>query len=360
MGVLGTRRPGYFRIARLVICFILLIHWISCAWLLGPRLDAYPADCWIAREGLVGAALDTQYIRSLYWTVETMTTVGYGDIAPARREEYVTSIAVMMLGASMYAVLIGHIASLLTGINAAKSQFWSRMDIVDQSLRSRRAPRYLSARVRSCYDYVWARYRGFHEDELLRDLPLPMRLEILRHVARDVLDHVPLYARCTPPLQNELLLALQPQTVAPETLIARVGEVGREIYFIARGSVEIKPADSTVAATVLERGDSFGQLSLVLGEQRNASACAMDFCDLFVLHQADLERIRQDYPEFREVFKGIAAERTEQVSTMVMEGIVIWRSGAVGIPASMVCLVVIVIGTDGAIREAGTDEDPNR
>jgi hypothetical protein len=319
----GVINPGYFRVARLVMIFVLLIHWMACAWFLGPRLSSFPSDSWVTREGLVDATLDTQYIRSLYWTIVTMTTVGYGDITPVRREEYVTSMVVIILGASMYAFLIGNIASLLSSVNAAKTHFWNRMEIVDQSLRSRHVPHQLSARVRDYYEYLWARYRGFHEDELLRDLPVPMRLEVLRHVARDVLDHVPLYGQCPPPLQNELLLALQPQTVAPGSLIAREGEVGREIYFIAGGSVEIRSSDSAAPAAVLERGDCFGHLSLVLGERRTASVRSRDFCDLFVLHHAEFERIRSEYPEFRDALKRVGADRTEKVSAMLMEGIVI-------------------------------------
>jgi hypothetical protein len=115
-------------------------------------------------------------------------------------------------------------------------------------------------------------------------------------------------------------------TVFPFDVVASLPfdrEVGREIYFIARGSVEVRSSDSAAAATVLERGDCFGHLSLILGERRSASARSRDFCDLFVLHHADFERIRSEYPEFREALKDVAADRTEKIASMLMDGIVI-------------------------------------
>jgi hypothetical protein len=202
----GVINLGYFRIARLVIIFVLLIHWIACAWFLGPRLNSFPSDSWVTREGLVDATPATQYVRSLYGTIVTVTTVGYSDITPVRREEYVTSMVVMILGASMYAFLIGNIASLLSSVNAAKAHFWNR---------------------------------------------------------------------------------------------------------------------SAVVATVLERGDCSGQMSLVRGERRTASARSRDCCDLFALRHADFERIRSEYLEFRAALKRVAADRTEKVSSMLMDGIVL-------------------------------------
>ena len=69
------------------------------------------------------------------------------------------------------------------------------------------------------------------------------------------------------------------------------------------------------------RGTRAGETAL--GERRNASVRSLEFCDFIVLHHAKYMRIRSEYPEFREVLKQIAADRTREVSSMLMDGNVI-------------------------------------
>jgi len=59
------------------------------------------------------ASLVFRYITSIYWAVSTMTTVGYGDITAVRIEEKIVSSLVMVLGSSMFAYMMGSVATLI-------------------------------------------------------------------------------------------------------------------------------------------------------------------------------------------------------------------------------------------------------
>jgi voltage-gated potassium channel len=255
---------GYLRIVKFFAAVMLFTHWIACAWYLVAYIGNFPPDCWVAVMGIQDADATTRYIRSLYWTIVTMTTVGYGDITPHRDIEYVFTMLVMLLGASGYAFIIGKIASLFSNIDAAKASFWSRIEAVNQYLRSRNVPRSLNEQVRNYYEYLWAHHRGQREDTLFDDLPTPFRVDILRYVTRELLEKVPLFKYCSPALRDVLLTALKPRTFAPEGYIVREGEVGKEIYFISRGRVEITTNDGQTQHGTLKGGDYFGDLSLIL------------------------------------------------------------------------------------------------
>ena len=47
------------------------------------------------------------YIASLYWTVTTVTTVGYGDITPTAPAERVYAIICMVVGTGVFGYVIG-------------------------------------------------------------------------------------------------------------------------------------------------------------------------------------------------------------------------------------------------------------
>ncbi|MFT5137136.1 MAG: hypothetical protein ACI8XV_002173 [Arenicella sp.] len=314
---------GFLRITKFFFVVLLLIHWLACGWFWLAFAEDFPEDSWVVLEEIVDADRGTQYIRSLYWSITTMTTVGYGDITPNRNVEYLFASLAMLLGASLYAYIIGNIASLVSNLDSAKASFSSRVEAVTQYLHYRHVPQDLNGRVRDYYEYLWARHRGLKEDAFFDDLPQPLRLDVLLHLTRDLLEKVPLFKFCSPSLRNVLLMTLKTQTYSPDGHIVREGEVGKEIYFISRGQAEITSDEGKNNYGMLEGGDYFGDLSLILGEQRTASVKALTYCEVFILTGDDFNRIKNEYPEFKEVLKKTSSEKTEKVMYLVMEGVVL-------------------------------------
>jgi voltage-gated potassium channel len=162
---------------------------------------------------------------------------------------------------------------------------------------------------------------GVKEDTLFDDLPTPFRLDILRYVTRDLIEKVPLFKYCSPALRDVLLMALKPRTFAPDGYIVREGEVGKEIYFISRGKVEITTHEGQNSHGTLEGGDYFGDLSLILREKRTASVRALTYCEIFMLGRDDFNRIKDEYQEFRDILTKMSSEKTDKISTLIMDGI---------------------------------------
>jgi hypothetical protein len=315
--------PGALSVVKFLVSVFILMHWLACIWFFASFAGGFPADSWTARAGIVDSGAIEQYIRSLYWTITTMTTVGYGDITPARNVEYVLSAIIMLMGASLYAFIIGSVASLLSSIQAAKNSHWERIDSVTEFLRQRQVPADIDAKVRHYYEYIWERYRGLDKNEMLNDLPGPLRLEILLHLASNILETVPLFRYCSPALRNALLTSLESRTYTPDSYIANEGELGKSIFFLVEGSVEIISVEQKKSWGTLAEGDYFGYMSLALGEHRTASIRAVGYCDLLILNKEDFNRIKSEFPEFNDVLKQVSAERTEQLSELILEGIVL-------------------------------------
>ena len=121
-------------------------------------------------------------------------------------------------------------------------------------------------------------------------------------------------------------------------LIVYEGDVGREMYFIKRGCVDILMADSidgdddgncgggnatfadsidpnTMVRTVssLKPGDFFGELALLdnKAHKRTASAVASEITEAVVLKKLDFERLCDDYETLRELFVAAAIKHAD-------------------------------------------------
>ena len=56
----------------------------------------------------------SSFANSLWWTIVTMTTVGYGDMAPLTGSGRFLAVIIMFVGISLIAVVTGTISSIFT------------------------------------------------------------------------------------------------------------------------------------------------------------------------------------------------------------------------------------------------------
>ena len=298
--------PSLLRLASLLLWMLLLNHWIGCAWFwVGAREGK---GSWIEAQGLADAPVRTRYVRSIYWSMTTIATVGYGDITPKTDVETVFAMAVMGIGVGIFGYVIGNMASLLGNLDARAAAHRSKVEGVSQFLRRHGLPSELQERVLSHYEHLWERTRGLDDTRILDDLPNYLRQEVLLFLNRDLIQKVPLFGECDRGFVHSLVPRLKPLVCVAGESIIRQGDVGRELYFLTRGTVEILGRDGVVMATYGE-GSFFGEIALLFPDRRTATVRALTYCDLFVLTKRDFDEILADHPEFREKIQVVAAQR---------------------------------------------------
>ena len=314
---------AYLRVLKFVLVMVVLAHIVACSWYFSSFIADFPAESWSVMVGIANSDVVTQYIRSLYWTVTTLTTIGYGDIIPHLNYEYVFVILVMLTGAFMYAFIIGNIVSLINNLDARKSAFRLKLENIKLYLKQRSVPGKLNERVRNYYEYLWVHHRGVDENILFSDLPDPLRLELMIELTKHLLKNVALFKYSSDRLRHVLLMALKPRTYDPGSVISRAGDTGNEVFFISKGTIDVMDEKQEIKYLELERGDYFGILSIMTRERRTATAISKGFSEIFVLSVEDFRDIKDEYPEFKEVLKKVSSEKSEKTEEMVLEGIVL-------------------------------------
>ncbi|NTW97483.1 MAG: Crp/Fnr family transcriptional regulator [Oscillochloris sp.] len=116
----------------------------------------------------------------------------------------------------------------------------------------------------------------------------------------ELLRGVPMFARLSDEHLRLLSANLGSQTFARATTIFHQGSVGNMLYLIVHGQVRIytnSQLGQEISVTLFRNGDFFGELSLLDGRERSASAVAMRITTTLTLHRAAFLQAIRTYPE---------------------------------------------------------------
>jgi voltage-gated potassium channel len=278
---------------------LLIMHWVACAWIV---LNAM--------EGAQSTVIS--YVDALYWTVVTMASVGYGDIVPDTSVERVFAVFVILTGMAFYGYLIGNLAALLGSLDAARTRHLEQIEEILSWLRHRHVPERICKDVNDYFHVQWENHVALDDAEMLRRLPPSLQVEVAVCLNRQLLEKVEFLKQAPSELISALAMRLQQKLFRPGDIIFRSGNIGDSMYFISRGTVEIVAADGIDVIARLSDGQFFGEMALLSGGQRSASARATAYSVLAVLEKNCFDKTLEHFPDMKKAIEGTARIRREQ------------------------------------------------
>ncbi|XP_019872466.1 cyclic nucleotide-gated cation channel subunit A [Aethina tumida] len=300
-----TNYPNVFRICKVVLAILVLIHWNACLYFAISYAIGFGTDNWVYNlDGPKNSTLARQYIYSFYWSTLTLTTIGETPV-PENDAEYLFVVADFLAGVLIFATIVGNIGSMISNMNVARVDFQNRMDGVKQYMAFRKVGRELEARVIRWFAYTWAESGALDEERVLSALPDKLKAEIAIRVHLDTLRKVRIFQDCEPGLLEALVLKLRLQVFSPGDYICRKGDVGKEMYIVKRGRLQVVADDGITVLATLGAGSVFGEVSVLdiagnrTGNRRTANVRSLGYSDLFCLAKDDLLVALADYPEAR-------------------------------------------------------------
>jgi CRP-like cAMP-binding protein len=247
-------------LASLLLACFLLSHWLACA--LHLTAITQPSSCtWVQTyfnrlngdafadpcEPLVPMpSVGSIYIAALYWSVMTVTTVGYGDVAPYTDPERCMEIAGMLIGAVGYAVVIGAACGVVSQMSERTRALESALDTAgrlgaSQAINSSEPlPAETLARVRGYLRYVHARGAAWAEGDavaLSARLSPALRAEVALARRGKTLRGAHVFFGASTAALAELSSALSLVTLPPGEVLIREGERCDRLSLLRHGLV---------------------------------------------------------------------------------------------------------------------------
>lgn len=175
-----------FRIAKLSIVFLAVIHYCSCAYHALGRITSTEGDRDIGRFGYYAFNTDrrlsvfSQWTRAYYWAVSVI--LGSSTLP---RSSIQTSFHtfVFLLGIVMTTTMTGCITSLVANSDVTTTRRHQKMASIRKYFRVFQVPSELAETIESYYRYLWEAHH--HDDHLFDDLSESLRLKLNIVTKRD-------------------------------------------------------------------------------------------------------------------------------------------------------------------------------
>ncbi len=131
----------------------------------------------MVRYGYEGRPPIEIYLAGVYFTITTITTVGYGDISAGNVHEQVYCLVLMIIGVVAYSFAIGSLSGILQNIDSKTSKIRQKVETLNN--------------IRGEYDIdfglYWRLRRSLHLEEVnevdeketfMNQLPTSLRVEL--------------------------------------------------------------------------------------------------------------------------------------------------------------------------------------
>ncbi|NXX52559.1 CNGB1 protein, partial [Scopus umbretta] len=289
-----------YRVIRTTAYLLYSLHVNSCLYYWASAYEGLGSTTWVYDgEG-------NSYVRCYYWAVKTLITIG-GLPDPKTLFEIIFQLLNYFTGVFAFSVMIGQMRDVVGAATAGQTYYRSCMDSTIKYMNFYKIPKTVQNRVKTWYEYTWHSQGMLDESELLVQLPDKMRLDIAIDVNYNIVSKVALFQGCDRQMIFDMLKRLKSVVYLPNDYVCKKGEIGREMYIIQAGQVQVLggPDGKTVLVT-LKAGSVFGEISLLAaggGNRRTANVIAHGFANLFILDKKDLNEILVHYPESQKLLR---------------------------------------------------------
>uniref|UniRef100_A0A8C6T068 Voltage-gated delayed rectifier potassium channel KCNH4 n=1 Tax=Neogobius melanostomus TaxID=47308 RepID=A0A8C6T068_9GOBI len=295
----------------LMSVFALLAHWMACIWYLIGRKEIETDNWdigWLHELGkrqetpylngsVGGPSVRSSYIAALYFTLSSLTSVGFGNVCANTDAEKIFSSASSL----MHALVFGNVTAIIQRMYSRRSLYHTRMKDLKDFVRVHHLPQQLKQRMLEYFQTTWSVNNGIDANELLHDFPDELRADITMHLNKDILQ-LPVFKGASRGCLRSLSLHIKTSFCVPGEYLIRQGDALHANYFVCSGSLEVSKNNTVLA--ILEKGNLIG-CDLPRTEQvikTNADVKALTYSDLQYISVRGLREVLELYPEYANVF----------------------------------------------------------
>jgi hypothetical protein len=152
-------------------------HVVGCIWVLLAQLeDEEKENSWLT-SFVEDYDKNQIYLTSFYFTVTTITTVGYGDISGHTKAEKIFCILIMVIGVISFSFASGSLASVIQNYDNENAKLKEQLNILNKMYKEYCFPLDLFVKLKQSLKYNYS--QDFDDySNFVDDLPHNLKIEV--------------------------------------------------------------------------------------------------------------------------------------------------------------------------------------
>ncbi|KAJ8773578.1 hypothetical protein K2173_005824 [Erythroxylum novogranatense] len=261
---------SYFwvRCSKLICVTLFVVHMAGCFYY---RLASHyhdPKKTWIGSvwEDFHEEKLSVRYVTSIYWSITTLTTTGYGDLHAVNQGEMIFVMVYMMFNLGLTSYLIGNMTNLVVHSTSRTRQFRDTIQAASSFAQRNKLPMRLQDQMLAHLSLKYkAGAEGLQQQETLDSLPKAIRSSISSYLFYSLVDKVYLFLGVSNDLLFQLVSEMKAEYFPPREDVILQNEAPTDLYILVSGTVEFIMQRNGIEQVVADAktGDIIGEIGVL-------------------------------------------------------------------------------------------------
>ncbi|PSS13819.1 Potassium channel like [Actinidia chinensis var. chinensis] len=324
------RNFNYFwvRCSKLICVTLFAVHCAGCFYYLLAAHYHDPTKTWIgaSMNDFLEQSLWIRYVTSIYWSITTLTTVGYGDLHAQNTREMIFDIFYMLFNLGLTSYLIGNMTNLVVHGTSKTREFRDTIQAASNFALRNRLPARLQDQMLA---HLSLKFRtdseGLQQKETLDSLPKAIRSSISHFLFYSLVDKVYLFRGVSNDLLFQLVSEMKAEYFPPKEDVILQNEAPTDFYILVTGAVDLVVLKNGVDQVIGEAktGDLCGEIGVLCYRPQLFTVRTKRLSQLLRMNRATFLNIVQANVGDGTIIMNNLLQHLKEMKDPVMEGILL-------------------------------------
>ena len=285
------------RLITTLLMIVISIHIFACFFYYANVYNEFSPDSWAVRYGIEDSPLLDIYISSIYYSVVTITTIGYGDITPKTKIEKCLAMIWMVVAVYFLSFVISSLSSSLAQNDVKRALIEQKLALLDSFSEEVGIDKVTKKKIQEeiRLKILRSTYSSSLKSEIIQDLSSELKHVIATRMYNGIFEVFEFFKKTDQIFISAIFPLLEAHHFIENEVIYTENDFPDYIYFIGRGRIHFMATGISKPFSILSTGAYFGEIEIVKNCKRMFSAVSPKETFLLGMGLSLIAKIKEEF-----------------------------------------------------------------